>query len=142
MKTKFFLTILALLTGCASITSSKLQPVSVQTVYENEEIAGVGCTLTNDAGKWFVTTPGTVTVQKSTGDMTVDCKKDKVIVGTETLVSKGQGMLWANIVAGGGIGYVVDRNTGAGFDYPNSVTVMLRKISDSTGLTTPAASTK
>jgi len=134
--TKYILIAIAvLITGCASITSSKLQPVSVQTVYENEEIAGVGCSLTNDAGKWFVTTPGSVTVQKSTGDMLVDCKKDKVIVGSETLVSKAQGMLWANIIAGGGIGYVVDRNTGAGFDYPNSVTVMLRKIGESTGLT-------
>jgi len=134
--TKFILiAVVALTTGCASITSSKLQPVSVQTVYNNEEISGVGCSLTNDAGKWFVTTPGSVTVQKSTGDMLVDCKKDKVIVGSETLVSKAQGMLWANIIAGGGIGYVVDRNTGAGFDYPNSVTVMLRKIGDSTGLT-------
>jgi hypothetical protein len=142
MKFKFLLILIALLSGCASITSSKLQPVSVQTVYENEEIAGVGCSLTNDAGKWFVTTPGSVTVQKSTGDMLVDCKKDRVIVGTETLVSKAQGMLWANIIAGGGIGYVVDRNTGAGFDYPNSVTVMLRKISGSTGTVTPAVAPK
>jgi hypothetical protein len=44
-------------------------------------------------------------------------------------VSKAQGMLWANIIAGGGIGYVVDRNTGAGFDYPNSITVFLNRVS-------------
>ena len=118
---------LPIFVGCASITGSKLQPVSVQTVIDGKEIAGAGCSLTNDAGKWFVSTPGSVTVQKSTGDMTVDCVKDE-LRGRETLVSKAQGMLWGNIIAGGGIGYIVDRNTGAGFDYPNSITVFLNKM--------------
>ena len=99
-------------------------------------MSGVGCTLTNDAGKWFVTTPGTVTVQKSTGDMAVECKKDS-LSGTETVVSKSNGGVWGNILAGGPIGYVVDRNTGAGFDYPNSITVALRLISEAVGMTTP-----
>ena len=62
------------MTGCASITGSKLQPLSVQTVLDNREVSGIGCTLTNDAGKWFVTTPGTVTVQKSTADLSVQCR--------------------------------------------------------------------
>jgi hypothetical protein len=118
---------LPIFVGCASITGSKLQPVSVQTVIDGKEIAGAGCSLTNDAGKWFVSTPGSVTVQKSTGDMTVDCVKDE-LRGRETLVSKAQGMLWGNIIAGGGIGYIVDRNTGAGFDYPNTITVFLNKM--------------
>ena len=129
MKTVFALALtLPLFVGCASITGSKLQPVSVQTVVDGKEVSGVGCSLTNDAGKWFVSSPGSVTVQKSTGDMTVDCVKDD-LRGRETIVSKAQGMLWANIIAGGGIGYVVDRNTGAGFDYPNSITVFLNRVS-------------
>ncbi len=127
--------------GCASITGSKLQPVSVQTIFEGKEVSGVGCSLINDAGKWFVTSPGSVTVQKSTGDMTVDCVKDE-LRGKETLVSKAAGMLWGNILAGGGIGYVVDRNTGAGFDYPNSITVMMNRISAAIGTTTEAEKNK
>jgi len=126
-----------LFVGCASITGSKLQPVSVQTVVDSKEVSGVGCTLTNDAGKWFVTSPGSVTVQKSTGDMTVECVKDE-LRGRETVVSKAQGMLWGNILAGGGIGYVVDRNTGAGFDYQNSITVFLNKVSSAIGSNTEA----
>lgn len=124
-------------TGCASITGSKLQPVSVQTVQDNKEVAGIGCTLTNDAGKWFVTTPGSVTVQKSTGDLAVDCGKENNIVGHETVVSKSNTAVWGNIIAGGGIGYIIDRNTGAGFDYPNSITVILYKIGEVVGLVTP-----
>jgi hypothetical protein len=129
MKTIILAGAVLALTGCASITGSKLQPVSVQSILDNKEVAGAGCTLTNDAGKWFVTTPGSVTVQKSTGDMTVDCSKDDV-KGHENVVSKSNGSVWGNILAGGGIGYIVDRNTGAGFDYPNTITVMLKKLGD------------
>ncbi|MFA6063683.1 MAG: hypothetical protein WC736_13920 [Gallionella sp.] len=125
------------ITGCASITGEKLQPVSVQTIQDNKEVAGVGCTLINDAGKWFVTTPGSVTIHKSTGDLAIDCSKDANTAGHETVVSKSNGAVWGNILAGGGIGYIVDRNTGAGFDYPNSITVVLRKIGDIVGLATP-----
>jgi hypothetical protein len=113
--------------------------LSVQTIQDNKEVAGVGCTLMNDAGKWFVTTPGSVTVHKSTGDLAIDCSKDGNIVDHETLVSKSNGAVWGNILAGGGIGYLVDRNTGAGFNYPDNITVVLRKIGDAVGLTTPAA---
>jgi hypothetical protein len=141
MKTLVLTTTLLALTGCASITGSKLQPVSVQTVQDGKEVAGVGCTLTNDAGKWFVTTPGSVTVQKSTADMTVDCVKDE-LKGHETATSKSNGGAWGNILAGGPIGYVIDRNTGAGFDYPNSITVVLARIANAIGVsvapTTPA----
>ena len=118
-----------LLTGCASISGNKLQPLSVTTVFNNQEIAGIGCTLSNDAGSWFITTPGSATVHKSTGDLVIDCKRD-LISGRSTVVSKSNTAVWGNILIGGGIGYIIDRNTGAGFDYPNTVAVMLRQVSD------------
>ena len=129
------------LTGCASITGSKLQPISVQAVHENKDVTGVGCTLTNDAGKWFVTTPGTVTIQKSTADLAVDCGKDNAIVGQEHVVSKANGGVWGNILAGGLIGYAIDRNSGAGFDYPQSITVVMRKVGEALGIVPPAPAT-
>ena len=132
---KFCTLILVLIvSGCASITGNKLQPVSIQTIEDNKEVAGAGCTLTNDAGKWFVTTPGSVTIQKSTGDLAVDCTKDNGAVGHENVVSKANGGVWGNIILGGGIGYVVDRNTGAGFDYPATISVMLNKIGTAIGI--------
>lgn len=130
---------LVALTGCASVSGEKMQPITVQTIQDNKEIAGIGCTLTNDAGTWFLTTPSSVTVHKSTGDMSVDCKRDN-ITGRQTLVSKSNGAVWGNILLGGGIGYIVDRNTGAGFDYPATVTINLRKVGEAEGLAnTPVA---
>jgi len=76
--------------------------------------------------------------------MAVDCVREGGIVGKETVVSKSNGSVWGNILLGGGIGYIVDRNTGAGFDYPNTITVMLRKVGEAVGLipTTTVAETK
>lgn len=133
MKQLALTAIILTLTGCASVTGSKLQPLSVQTVLDGKEVSGVFCTFTNDAGKWFVTSPGSVTVQKSTGDMAVDCAKDD-LKGHENLVSKSNGAVWGNIILGGGIGYIVDRNTGAGFDYPNNIIVVLNRIAAAVGL--------
>ena len=110
------------LTGCASITGSKLQPVSVSTTCESKPINDASCTLTNDKGSWFVKTPGSVTVNKAYGDISIECKKDEV-KGSATFKSSSEGAVWGNIIAGGGIGYLVDANTGTGFAYPNSMIV-------------------
>jgi len=110
----------------------------VQTIHDSKELVGVGCTLTNDAGIWFVTSPGSVSIHKSTGDLAIDCKREDVF-GNQTLVSKSNGAVWGNVLLGGGIGYIVDRNTGAGFDYPATVTVMMRKVGSAAPLTTPTA---
>lgn len=127
-----------LLPGCASVSGERMQPITVQTIHENTEVAGIGCTLTNDAGSWFVTTPASVAVHKSTGDMAINCKKE-ALVGSQTLVSKANGSVWGNILVGGGIGYIVDRNTGAGFDYPGTVTVMMRRLGDGPAPAGPVA---
>lgn len=135
MKMYFVILALLALSGCASVISSKMQPVSVQTVHDGKEVSGAACTLTNDVGTWAVTSPGSVAIGKSTGDLTVECKKEGNLAGYEMIVSKANGSIWGNVILGGGIGYIVDRNTGAGFDYPNSITVLLLRMGDALGLT-------
>ena len=127
MKTIFALSAVLALTGCASVIGEKMQPLSVTTVFESKEIAGLGCTLSNDAGSWTLTSPASVVVHKSTGDLAIDCKKD-AYVGNATAVSRANGAVWGNLLLGGGIGYVVDRNTGAGFDYPSGIVVTVRQL--------------
>lgn len=122
MKKLFPFIALIYLTGCASITSTKLQPVAVTTACDGDDAAGAVCTLTNDKGSWFVKTPGTVTINKSYGDVSVDCKLDESR-GAATYQSKNEGAVWGNIIAGGGIGYIIDANTGAGFSYPPSMAI-------------------
>ena len=127
-----------LLGGCASITGSQTQPISIQATQGNQIISGASCTLSNDAGKWYVKTPGSVSIKKSTADLLVECVKDEV-AGQQNVASKANTNVWGNILVGGLIGYAIDRNSGAGFDYPEAVTIRLDGALGA--LTHPAAGT-
>ncbi len=111
------------LTGCASMTGSKNQAISVQTHIKGEMVEGAKCVLMNDKGSWFVTTPGSVMVQKSYEDMSVNCNKQGVPTGLAFFQSKSNGGVWGNILAGGIIGYAIDSSNGSGFDYPPLLTI-------------------
>ena len=113
-----------LVTGCASITGSKSQPVSINAVCDGQPVVEASCTLMNDKGSWYVKTPGSVMIQKAYGDLAVDCKKGDAIASTK-FQSSSNGGVWGNILAGGIIGYAVDASSGAGFDYPSTMTVTL-----------------
>ncbi|MGV7210685.1 hypothetical protein ACLB1G_22865 [Oxalobacteraceae bacterium A2-2] len=115
-----------LLSGCATVTEPVDQNLLVQTVLDHREIEGVGCVLANDVGRWFVTTPARVTVRKSAGPLRVDCKKEGAAWAYEKVDSRSNATLWGNLVLTAGVGYFVDRNTGAGYDYPSTLTVLMR----------------
>lgn len=117
-------TLLIFLTGCASITGSKTQPVSITATCEAEQIQGASCTVTNDKGVFYTSTPGTVMVQKSTADLSVICRKDKLSSNAAVVQSSNNVGIWGNILLGGPIGAAVDAGTGAGFDYPPAVNVV------------------
>ncbi|HEX8403310.1 MAG TPA: hypothetical protein VF670_01730 [Duganella sp.] len=120
------LTAMLSIAGCASLTESTQQNVLVQTVLDHREITGVGCVLYNDVGKWFVTTPARVTLRKSAGPLRIDCRKDGEAWAYEKVAPKANGNLWGNVILTAGVGYVIDRNTGAGYDYPSTLTVVMR----------------
>ncbi|NML62144.1 hypothetical protein HHL21_13875 [Massilia sp. RP-1-19] len=119
---------LAALGGCATLSEPDQQVVLVQTIQDNREVAGIGCVLTNDAGRWFVTTPGRVSVRKSAGKLWVDCKRSGAGVGQDVVDSRANaGALMGNVVLTAGLGYLVDKRTGAGFEYPDTLTVLMRR---------------
>lgn len=139
-----FLTLIGLLflSGCASITGSRNQPISVTTTHEGRPIAGAYCTLVNDKGTWYVNTPGSVVVLKAYGDMSATCKREETHVGVATFQSANEGATWGNVLAGGLIGYAVDAGTGAGFSYPPTLNIEMIKGNTIPALPTgPQAST-
>lgn len=119
--------VLALASGCATISDGNRQQLLVQTIQDHREVFGAGCLLSNDVGTWFVTTPGRVTIQKSAGQLRVDCKKEGLGVAREAIRSKANGNIWGNLVLTAGIGYLVDRDTGAGYDYPSTLTIIMQQ---------------
>jgi len=116
-----------LATGCASITGSRNQPISVTTTHEGKPIIGANCTLVNDKGTWYVNTPGSVVILKAYGDMSATCKKEESHAGAATFQSANEGSVWGNVIAGGLIGYAVDAGTGAGFSYPPTLNIEMIK---------------
>ncbi len=123
------------LSGCATITDSTQQEVEVRTVLDHREVGGIGCVLSNKNGRWFVTTPGRVLVRKSDDALTFDCSKQGVGSSVENVASQyGTGKMIGNAVISGGLGYYMDRRSGAGFDYPSVVTVLMQPDKNAGGV--------
>ncbi|HWJ96136.1 MAG TPA: hypothetical protein VNT33_15525, partial [Telluria sp.] len=111
---------LAALGGCATLTEdTDEQLVEIHTIQNNREIAGVGCTLTNKLGRWFVMAPGRVSVKRYPLPLTVECGRDGVGRAAQYFEARYDAhALIGNVVATAGIGYVMDTYSGNGFSYP------------------------
>jgi len=113
-------------TGCASVTGSPNQSISVQTREQaGVEVVGASCELTNDEGKWFVTTPGSVSIHRSNKDLQVSCKKSGLESGRAAVVSDTKGAMFGNIILGGGIGAIIDHNNGSAYEYPTVIDILM-----------------
>ncbi|MCA1857880.1 hypothetical protein LE190_18405 [Massilia oculi] len=116
-----------LLGGCATIADAPLQQMlEVHAVLDYQEVAGVGCVLTNDMGRWFVVAPGRVTITRSAAPLVVDCKKAGAASGQEIFGSRPDAMsLIGNAVISAGMGIALDRWAGASWAYPVNLTVLM-----------------
>lgn len=120
------LSLLVGLSGCASITSSELQTVSLTAKdADGNAIDKVDCVLKNDKGEWKATAPAQVSVHRSAEDLDVTCKKEGLVDGLLKAVSRAAGGMWGNIVFGGGIGAIIDHNKGTGYNYPDALPVRM-----------------
>ena len=114
------------LSNCASIMSDSVQAISVDT----PNCRDAKCTLNNSNGVYFVQrTPGTVSVEKAYGDLTVTCEKDGQTF-TSTHQSKANVATYGNILLGGIPGALIDGGSGKGYDYPNYIVNNLSCFSD------------
>lgn len=118
--------LLLILQGCASVTGTPNQSVSVQARASNgKEVKEAACDLINKRGTWFITTPGTVQIHRSNDDLQVTCRKDGFENGRASVVSDTKGSMFGNIILGGGIGAVVDHNNGSAYEYPSFIQVIM-----------------
>ena len=113
--------------GCASIVSGQNQSVSVTSrdPAKGVDLAGAKCSLVNDKGTWYATTPGTVTVRRSFNELAVNCTADGIEPGIAMVKSATKAMAFGNILFGGFIGAGVDMSTGAAYDYPELIVVTM-----------------
>lgn len=110
--------VLALLGGCATITTGHSQSVVVDTDPE-----GATCRLSREDKDVAVVnpTPGTASLSKSFGRVDVQCTKEGYQPSVGVLAADFQAMTLGNIILGGIIGIAVDAASGAMMQYPQSV---------------------
>ena len=122
-----FIVVLAatvMFSGCASIVSGHNQSLSVVANGNNANVVGAKCSLTNDKGQWFTTTPGSVTVRRSYGNLAVSCENAE-FAGVAQVKSTTKAMALGNIIFGGVIGVGVDVASGAAYDYPDLIAIQM-----------------
>lgn len=114
---------ISVMTGCASIVDGKYQTMTVETLHKEKTMVGAVCKLSNNKGNWFLTSPGTTTVQRSYENLTIRCEKEGIKEGVASVESSTKAMAFGNIIFGGFVGAGVDMATGSAYDYPNSVAI-------------------
>ncbi|WP_206732374.1 hypothetical protein [Janthinobacterium sp. 17J80-10] len=132
MKTRTFATITMLtassfLVGCASIVNGTSQVVSVETRHNGQQVVGANCSMVNPKGTFYVSTPGTVTINRAYDDLSVKCEKEGMKPGLATVKSSTKPMAFGNIIFGGLIGAAVDAGSGAAYDYPTLISVIMEQ---------------
>ena len=118
--------LLGLVSGCATITTSEMQSVSVTAHTDaGQPVEKAHCTLRNDKGVWQIDSPGFVSIQRSAEDLLVECKKENLPDGFVRAISRVAGAMFGNIIFGGGIGAIIDHAKGTGYNYPDALPVKM-----------------
>ena len=118
--------VLVVTQGCATITSTESQPISVSTESaDGSRVEKASCTLKNDKGAWTMESPGFVPVHRSAEDLLVECSKEGHPDGFLRAISRAAAGMFGNIIFGGGIGALIDHSKGTGYDYPSSLAVKM-----------------
>lgn len=111
-----------LLLNCSSLTSGSSQSMRVDTFPEKEAT----CELTNDKGKWLISsTPGSTVVNSSCGDMTIKCEKSEK-KGIVVVPSSVKASMFGNIILGGPVGAIIDHSNGSAYEYPSVNNIPLK----------------
>jgi hypothetical protein len=115
-----------ILTGCASVTGDQTQAITVLAVCPGSAApVKAECVLENNKDRKLITSPGTVAIARSFSDLTVQCNFPNAKGGRVVLSSKTDEKILGNLVAGGVIGAAVDVGTGAASNYPGRVVVLM-----------------
>ena len=113
---------ISLLGGCATLTTSSSQTVTLTT-----DPAGAACTFKREGKVIGIVnpTPGSLMVSKSHAAIDISCVKDGYVDAMGSVGSRFQAMTFGNILFGGIIGIAVDAASGATAEYEPTITIRL-----------------
>lgn len=113
-----------LLAGCATVTGSPTQSISIQTVDAlDRPIAGMRCKITNASADYFGDAPiRDLQVRRSSSDLEIECHRGS-LVARGTAVSRGSvvGGAVKALLPGGTAMLMVDHLSGYRYAYPDLI---------------------
>jgi hypothetical protein len=112
--------------GCATVSGSATQPISIQTVDpEGRVIEGMRCRVTSEAGDYVGDSPMfDLKVRRSAAPLLVECRGDGRPMARALLVPRADAMVPAQMLLPGGTSFmVIDHLTGFMYAYPRWVRV-------------------
>ena len=112
-----------ILAGCSSILEDGTQTFTIESSPK-----GASCKAVNGEGTYLVgATPQTISVNTDCEALVVTCEMEGYSSNQVTVEHSHKTAAFGNIIAGGGVGYLVDRSNGSACHYPQSVLVTLSK---------------
>lgn len=121
-----FVTLLG--SGCATVTGTATQPISIQTVdKQGNVIEGMSCRVSNAAGQYVGDTPMfDLTVRRSSLPLLVECRGDRRPLARAVLVPRADGMVPAQMLLPGGSSFMlIDHFSGFMYSYPRWIRVQV-----------------
>jgi len=110
--------------GCATLTGSPTQSISIHTVDANDRpVEGMKCRVINGSAEYFGTSPMyDLKVRRSASDLAIECRRG-ALVARGTAVSRGSGVDAAVKAAlpGGTAALLVDHVSGYRYAYPSAM---------------------
>ena len=129
-RTACALALSAVVGGCVTAPAETTQQqLEVHAILDHREVTGVGCVLSNAAGRWFVVAPGRVTVERSRSPLQIDCARDGAGSAVEVTQARNtslfdSGRLIGSIIVRVG-GSHADPYDGSGVAYEPVLTVLM-----------------
>jgi len=129
-----FVRLLALLacvaaTGCASVAGGNVQKIYIQAqAQDGSVVSGADCALSNDKGVWRIKSPGDTSIVRSNKPMEIKCEKAPLPQGVVSVESGTRSAMFGNIIIGGVVGAVIDHSSGAAYEYPEIVKVVMGQM--------------
>lgn len=118
-----------LLTACATLTSGFNQKLTLRAMDNQTHhlIKNADCTITSeDEREYRLITPETVNIRRGQGKLTVTCTKPGYKPGKETIaesINPNFDTGISNSITS--FGWIVDALTGAVYNYPHQVTILM-----------------
>lgn len=110
-----------LASGCATVSGSATQPISIQTVdATGRVIEGMSCRVTNDSAEYVGDSPlFDLKVRRSSMPLLVECRGDGRPLARAVLVPRADNAVAAQLLLPGGSSFmVIDHVTGFMYAYP------------------------